>query len=66
MNGEPLLPGFAPDDVTVEQLDAMHIRVSAAYTYISILGVPIPNFGLGQGDTATNFTFNAQSSMRAL
>ncbi len=65
-NGEPLLPGLVPGDVTVEQLDTKHIRVSVAYTYISILGVPIPSFGLGQSDIATNFTFRAQSSMRAL
>jgi len=65
-NGQPLLPGLVPGDITVVQLDSKHIRVSVAYVYLSILGVPIPSFGLGTGNIATNFTFTAQSSMRAL
>jgi hypothetical protein len=65
-NGQPLLPGLVPGDITVVQLDSKHIRVSVTYVYLSILGVPIPSFGLGTGNIATNFTFTAQSSMRAL
>ncbi len=65
-NGQPLLPGLVPGDITVVQLDSKHIRVSVTYVYLSIFEVPIPRFGLGIGTIATNFTFTAQSSMRAL
>ena len=65
-NGQPLLSGLVPGDITVVQLDSKHIRVSVTYVYLSIFGVPIPRFGQGIGAIATNFTFTAQSSMRAL
>lgn len=63
--GTPLLDGLTVDDVTISALGADHVRVDASYTYQPMLP-SIPTFGFTGSNIATNFTFQASTSMRAL
>lgn len=62
--GDPLLPRWTRADVTVTSPDASHIRVSAFYNYVPLVG-RIPAF---YGGTPLSLSFQMQSTveMRAL
>jgi Flp pilus assembly protein TadG len=63
--GGSLLPGLVSANVTVTNLGAGYVSVSAAYTYQPILGATLPTFGYGPA-TALGFPLNATVVMRAL
>lgn len=62
--GDPLLPDWTNADVTVTSPDPSHIRVSASYNYVPLVG-RIPAFNGGDG---ISLAFQMQSTveMRAL
>ncbi len=63
--GSALLPGLVSANVTVSNLGAGYVSVSAAYTYLPILGARLPTFGNGP-PIALGFPLNATTVMRAL
>jgi hypothetical protein len=71
-NGSPLLPGLAPDQVTVSCLGGgtlcpgvEHIVVTARYPYQSILGAALPMFGFG-ADLSLGLNLTTSVTMRAI
>jgi hypothetical protein len=71
-NGNPLLPGLDPSQITVSCLGGgtscpgvEHVVVSAQYPYQSILGASLPLFGYG-GDVSLGLTLNTSVTMRAI
>ncbi len=62
--GAPLLPGWASGDIAVTSPDAIHVRVSATYDYMPLVGT-LPTF---YGGEPLNLQFAMQSTveMRAL
>jgi Flp pilus assembly protein TadG len=62
--GAPLLPGFAPGDVTVTAAPSASVSVEASYTYAPIFA-RLPRFGNG-ADLSPNFTLRTAMIMRAL
>jgi len=65
-NGDPILPDLEPDDVTVVDLDGVHVQVSVNYPYQTMLGTAIPTFGFGSGSIDSALTFISRTTMRAL
>jgi Flp pilus assembly protein TadG len=63
--GGALLPGLVSGNVTVTNLGAGYVVVSASYTYQPVLGATLPTFGNGPG-IALGFPLNATTVMRAL
>jgi Flp pilus assembly protein TadG len=67
----PVVDDLGPDDVDVQAVTVgaeavpLHVRVTATYDYAGIFGAVLPTFGFGPG-IATDFTFTASSTMRAL
>lgn len=62
--GEPLLPGWSADDVSVSSPDASHVEVRAIYNYVPIVG-RIPAF-YGGDPIDMAFEMNGTVQMRAL
>jgi Flp pilus assembly protein TadG len=62
--GAPLLPGFAPGDVTVTAAPSASVSVEASYTYRPIFA-RLPRFGYG-ADLSPNFNLRTAMIMRAL
>ncbi|MBW0146118.1 TadE/TadG family type IV pilus assembly protein [Marinobacter arenosus] len=62
--GDPLLPQWSAADVTVSSPDASHIRVSANYNYVPLVG-RIPAFYGGEPLTLS-FQMQSTVEMRAL
>ena len=61
-SGDEVLPGFVPGNVTVDDVFNDHVRVSASYKFIPIIGkLPIINKVIGD-----ELTLTATHSMRAL
>ena len=63
--GPALLPGLVSGNVSVTNLGAGYVSVSASYTYQPILGARLPTFGNGP-PIALGFPLNATTVMRAL
>lgn len=63
--GTALLPGFTTSDVSVSSPDALHVQVSASYTYTPMF-IAIPTFGMGDGNITVPTTLTAELTMRAL
>ena len=63
--GSSLLPRLVSGNVTVTNLGAGFVSVSASYTYQPLLGAVLPTFGTGPR-TALGFSLNATTVMRAL
>ncbi len=64
--GTALLDGLVANDITIAEVGDDHVSVTAAYNYIPIYAAGIPSFGIGTQAIATNFVFNASTTMRAL
>lgn len=64
-SGTPLLPGYTTGNVSVTSPDALHVRVSATYTYQPRYAV-IPTFGLTDSGITMPTSLTAVLSMRAL
>lgn len=62
--GAPLLPGLAPEQITITSPDPLHVHVSAAYPYQPIFA-SLPGFGM-TADISTIMTLSAATTMRAL
>ncbi|TBW54341.1 pilus assembly protein [Marinobacter halodurans] len=62
--GSPLLPDWSAAEVTVTSPDASHIRVSAHYDYVPLVG-RIPAFYGGQ-PLSLSFQMHSTVEMRAL
>ena len=62
--GAPLLPGLAPEQITITSPDPLHVHVSAAYPYQPIFA-SLPGFGM-IADISTTMTLSAATTMRAL
>lgn len=60
-----LLEGLSVGDITVTQVDAVHVGVTAAYTYAPIFPF-IPTFGFGGSDSDPPGSLTASITMRAL
>ena len=63
--GTALLPNLTAGNVTVANLANGYVSVSAAYTYVPMLGAQIPTFGL-TAPINTSVTLNATVVMRPL
>lgn len=64
--GDPVLPDFEADDVTVVDAGGDNIRVTAVYPYRPMIGAVLPAFG-GQGDdVALDFAMQIVVTMRAI
>jgi len=63
--GSPLIAGLLPAQVNLVDLGGDQIRVDASYSYQPLLGVVLPNVGLGTS-TSLSFVMQAAVSMRAL
>lgn len=63
--GRSLLPGLVSGNVTVTNVGAGYVSVSASYTYQPILGATLPTYGNGPA-IALGFPLNATTVMRAL
>lgn len=63
--GGALLPGLAAGNVTVANVGAGYVSVSATYTYQPLLGAVLPTFGYGPG-IALGFPLTSTVVMRAL
>lgn len=63
--GEPLISGLSPQDVSIEVLDSVNVRVIANYQYSPAVVEVLPGFGYGQGVPLT-FTLTASTTMRIL
>jgi Flp pilus assembly protein TadG len=63
--GAALLPGLVSANVTVTNLGAGYVSVSASYVYQPILGATLPTFG-NSAPIALGFPLNATTVMRAL
>jgi Flp pilus assembly protein TadG len=63
--GTALLPNLTAGNVTVASLANGYVSVSAAYTYVPMLGTQIPTFGL-TAPINTSVTLNATVVMRPL
>ena len=63
--GTALLPNLTAGNVTVASLANGYVSVSAAYTYVPMLGAQIPTFGL-TAPINTSVTLNAAVVMRPL
>ena len=62
-----VLPDFNASQVTVEQVGANNIRVTANYPYVGILRTALPAFGAGGGVFDTGLVdFNVAVTMRAI
>lgn len=64
-SGSALLPSFSASTVTVSDAGNGYVSVSAAYTYVPMLGGTLPTFGLGK-PISLSFTLSAAAVMRAL
>lgn len=62
--GEPLLPGWSTDDISVTSPDVSHVEVRARYDYVPIVG-RIPAF-YGSEPISMAFEMNGTVQMRAL
>jgi hypothetical protein len=63
--GSPLMEGLQPAQIDVVDAGGDQIRVGASYPYQPLLGVILPNLGLGTS-TSLSFVMQAAVSMRAL
>jgi len=63
--GPAVLPNFTAGNVTVANLGNGYVSVSAAYTYVPMLGANLPTFGL-TAPINTGVTLNATVVMRPL
>jgi Flp pilus assembly protein TadG len=63
--GPALLPGLVSANISVTNLGAGYVSVSASYTYQPILGATLPTFGNGPR-IALGFPLQATTVMRAL
>jgi Flp pilus assembly protein TadG len=63
--GTPVLTGFAPGTIQVQDLGGNDIQVTASYAYTGILGATLPSFGFGSSHDLTP-TLRATVVMRAL
>jgi len=64
-SGSPLLPGLGAGNVTVTGLANGYVSVSAAYTYVPMLGPTLPTFGLTAA-ISLSVPLNATVVMRPL
>jgi len=64
-NGQPVLEGLAPQQITVASVGTDRVVVSASYPYEPLIGPGLPGLGLG---STKDLAFNMQAavSMRAL
>lgn len=62
--GAPLLPGLAPERVTVTSPDPLHVEVRVNYPYQPIFP-SLPGFG-AMSDMSTAWTLSAVTTMRAI
>jgi Flp pilus assembly protein TadG len=62
--GRPLLQGLQPSQVQLIDAGGDQIRVDAAYIYLPLLGVVLPDIGLGSSIN-TGFVMQASVSMSA-
>lgn len=63
--GSALLPNLTAGNVTVASVGNGYVSVSAAYTYVPMLGAQLPTFGL-MAPINTSVTLNATVVMRPL
>lgn len=63
--GSPLMAGLQPAQINLVDAGGDQIRVDASYPYQPLLGVILPNLGLGTS-TSLSFVMQAAVSMRAL
>jgi Flp pilus assembly protein TadG len=63
--GTTLLPNLTAGNVTVASLANGYVSVSAAYTYVPMLGTQIPTFGF-TAPISTSVSLNATVVMRPL
>jgi Flp pilus assembly protein TadG len=63
--GSPLMVGLLPAQINLVDAGGDQIRVDANYPYQPLLGVVLPNLGLGTS-TTLSFVMQAAVSMRAL
>lgn len=63
--GTPLMAGLQPAQINLVDAGGDQIRVDASYPYQPLLGVILPNLGLGTS-TSLSFVMQAAVSMRAL
>lgn len=61
---EPLLPGWSTSDISVTSPDPEHVRVSARYRYVPVIGT-IPTFYGGE-PLSLSFEMHSTVQMRAL
>ncbi|HEX8782157.1 MAG TPA: TadE/TadG family type IV pilus assembly protein, partial [Steroidobacteraceae bacterium] len=64
-SGAALLPSLAAGNVTVAGLANGYVSVSAAYTYVPMMGANLPTFGV-TAPINTSVTLNASVVMRPL
>ena len=64
-SGSALLPNLTAGNVTVASVANGYVSVSAAYTYVPIIGAQIPTFGL-TAPINTSVTLNAAVVMKPL
>lgn len=63
--GNPVVKNLTINDITVSDVGANNVEVSANYPYNGIIGSVLPAFGFGP-DIALAFNMNATVTMRAL
>lgn len=64
--GDPVLPGFEPDDVTVADAGGDNIRVTAIYPYQPMIGAVLPALDLQGDDVPLTFAMRIAVTMRAI
>ena len=60
-SGAAVLPGFSTSDVTVDAVFNDHVRVSAIYDFVPMLGAKLPIYG-----EIASFTMTVGHSLRTL
>jgi Flp pilus assembly protein TadG len=63
---QAVLPGLAPNQVTVANAGGGNISVTAVYPYSSVLGATLPTFGLSDTPISLVFNLTAAATLRAL
>lgn len=64
--GDPVVQGLTTGDIAIEDLDGVHVRVSAAYTYRPLLGsAAFPSLS-GSGPISVAVPLRGSATMRAL